>query len=110
MKKINIIGSGFSSLSASCYLAKAGFEVNVYEKNDQIGGRARLLKKDGFQFDMGPSWYWMPDVFERFFKDFDQHSSDYYDLIRLSPAYRVYFEDSSFIEISNNLEAIYEVF
>jgi len=62
---INIIGSGFSSLSASCYLAKAGYEVTIFEKNNTIGGRARQLVKDGFTFDIGPTWYWMPDVVER---------------------------------------------
>ena len=69
-KSISIIGSGFSSLSAACYLAKMGHQVEVYEKNNDFGGRARQFKEDGFTFDMGPSWYWMPDVFERFFKDF----------------------------------------
>ena len=66
-KNISIIGSGFSSLSAACYLAKAGHNVTVYEKNEKLGGRARQFKAKGFTFDMGPSWYWMPDVFEKFF-------------------------------------------
>ena len=72
-KKIHIIGSGFSSLSASCYLAKAGYDVTVYEKNKKTGGRARQYKKEGFTFDIGPTWYWMPDVFEKFFNDFDKN-------------------------------------
>jgi len=70
MQKVNIIGSGFSSLSAACYLAKAGFEVDVFEKNTLTGGRARKMVKEGFTFDMGPSWYWMPDVFDKFFQEF----------------------------------------
>ena len=86
MKKVIVIGSGFSSLSASCYLAKAGFEVELFEKNDTVGGRARQLVKDGFTFDIGPSWYWMPDIFERFFNDFGKEVSDYYQLKKLSPA------------------------
>jgi phytoene desaturase len=90
-KKIKIIGSGFSALSAASYLAKDGHDVTVFEKNSSIGGRARRLKKEGFTFDMGPSWYWMPDVFERFFNDFNKKPSDYYELIKLSPAYRVYY-------------------
>ena len=69
-KSIAIIGSGFSSLSASCYLAKAGNDVSVFEKNETVGGRGRQLKKDGFTFDIGPSWYWMPDIFEKFFGRF----------------------------------------
>ena len=77
-KTIAIIGSGFSALAASCYLAQQGNKVTIYEKNDTIGGRARQFKKDGFTFDMGPSWYWMPDVFERFFHDFSKKTSDYY--------------------------------
>ena len=70
--KISIIGSGFSSLSAACYLAKYGYEVSVYEKNESIGGRARQLIKEGFTFDMGPTFYWMPDIFDNFFKDFEK--------------------------------------
>ncbi|RTY87244.1 NAD(P)/FAD-dependent oxidoreductase [Flavobacterium sp. GT3R68] len=106
MKDIKIIGSGFSALSAACYLAKSGHTVTVYEKNAAIGGRARQFKKDGFTFDMGPSWYWMPDVFERFFADFDKKPSDYYQLIKLSPAYRVYFGINDFITIADNLPEI----
>jgi len=109
-KYVKIIGSGFSSLSAACYLAKEGHEVTVYEKNDSLGGRARQLKKEGFTFDMGPSWYWMPDVFERFFADFDKKPSDYYELIKLSPAYRVYYGINDFITIADNLEEIVNTF
>jgi phytoene desaturase len=109
-KNIKIIGSGFSSLSAACYLAKAGHEVTIYEKNDSYGGRARQLKKEGFTFDMGPSWYWMPDVFERFFGDFNKKPSDYYELIKLSPAYRVYYGIDDFIAIADNLEEIIQTF
>jgi phytoene desaturase len=107
---IAIIGSGFSSLSAACYLAQAGNKVTVYEKNASIGGRARQLKKEGFVFDMGPSWYWMPDVFERFFNDFGKKTTDYYELIKLSPAYRVYYGIDDFITIADNLEEIIETF
>jgi len=109
-KTISIIGSGFSALAASCYLAKHGHAVTVYEKNDSIGGRARQFKSNGFTFDMGPSWYWMPDVFERFFKDFDKKQGDYYELIKLNPAYRVYFGVDDFINIYDNLEAIKSTF
>jgi len=105
-KTIAIIGSGFSALAASCYLAQQGNKVTIYEKNDSIGGRARQFKKDGFTFDMGPSWYWMPDVFESFFNDFDKTTSDYYELIKLNPAYSVYFGIDDFINIYDNLEEI----
>ncbi|RTY68314.1 phytoene desaturase [Flavobacterium sp. LB2P53] len=106
MKKITIIGSGFSALAASCYLAKSGHDVTVYEKNETIGGRARQLKKEGFTFDMGPSWYWMPDVFDRFFADFGKKTTDYYELIKLAPAYRVYYGVDDFITIADNLKDI----
>jgi len=109
-KNISIIGSGFSALSAACYLAKDGNTVTVYEKNNTIGGRARQLKKEGFTFDIGPTWYWMPDVFERFFNDFDKKPSDYYELLKLSPAYQVYFGINEFITISDNLESIIATF
>ncbi len=109
-KSVKIIGSGFSSLAAACYLAQQGHEVTVYEKNDTIGGRARQLKRDGFTFDIGPTWYWMPDVFERFFADFGKKPSDYYDLVKLSPAYSVYFGEKEFITIADNLNEIAETF
>ncbi len=104
-KKVAIIGSGFSSLSAACYLAKGGFEVSVYEKNVTTGGRARQLLIDGFTFDMGPSWYWMPDIFERFFNDFNKKVSDYYELEKLDPAYKIFFVDNT-ITIGDTLEKI----
>ncbi|OMQ10088.1 NAD(P)/FAD-dependent oxidoreductase [[Flexibacter] sp. ATCC 35103] len=109
-KTIAIIGSGFSALAASCYLAKQGNKVTIYEKNDSIGGRARQFEQEGFTFDMGPSWYWMPDVFERFFLDFDKKTTDYYELIKLNPAYRVYFGADDFINIYDNLEEIKTTF
>ncbi len=109
-KVIYIIGSGFSSLAASCYMAKAGYKVTVLEKNDTLGGRARQYKKDGFTFDIGPSWYWMPDVFERFFADFDKKPSDYYILDKLNPGYEVYFDENSSVKISSELNEIYELF
>jgi len=109
-KSISIIGSGFSSLSAACYLAKMGYNVQVFEKNNDFGGRARQFKVDGFTFDMGPSWYWMPDVFERFFKDFDFQVKDFYTLKKLNPAYHVYFGKNDFIAIPDSLNEIYKIF
>jgi phytoene desaturase len=108
-KTISIIGSGFSSLSASCYLAKAGYNVSIFEKNDTVGGRARQLIKDGFTFDIGPSWYWMPDIFEKFFNDFGKSTSDYYVLDKLSPAYKIFFSDEV-ITIGDHMDQICEEF
>jgi phytoene desaturase len=109
-RKIVLIGSGFSSLSAACYLAKEDYEVHVYEKNSTLGGRARQLKKEGFTFDMGPSWYWMPDVFESFYNDFGKKTSDLYELERLDPGYQVVFGENESISIGDSLEKIYTVF
>lgn len=110
MKKVVIIGSGFSSLASACYMAKAGYEVTVLEKNEQLGGRASMIEIDGFKFDMGPSWYWMPDIFERFFSDFGRKVSDYYQLEKLSPAYRVVFGENDFIDIEDAPEKIINTF
>jgi len=109
-EKVAVIGSGFSSLSAACYLAKDGFDVELFEKNNEIGGRARQFKEQGFTFDMGPSWYWMPDVFERFFNDFGKKPSDFYELRRLSPGYSIYFGKGDKIEVADSIDKIADVF
>ncbi len=109
-KDIKIIGSGFSALAAACYLANEGNKITIYEKNSTIGGRARQLKRDGFTFDIGPSWYWMPDVFEKFFGDFNKKPSDYYQLTKLSPAYKVFFGVNEFVTIADNLPEIVTTF
>ncbi|MFM9987636.1 phytoene desaturase family protein [Flavobacterium sp.] len=109
-KEIAILGSGFSSLAAACYLAQAGNGVTIYEKNSTIGGRARQMIKQGFTFDMGPSWYWMPDVFEKFFADFNKKPSDYYALKKLSPGYKVFYSINDIITISDNLQEIVDTF
>src|SRR5210317_1152653 len=109
MKNITIIGSGFSSLSAACYLAKAGHQVSLFEKNSTVGGRARQLKRDGFTFDMGPSWYWMPDIFDKFFADFGKATKDYYQLDKLSPAYNIYFNEGN-LTIGDSLDKIIQAF
>ncbi|MET0636033.1 MAG: phytoene desaturase family protein [Chitinophagaceae bacterium] len=92
-KKAVIIGSGFAGLSAASFMAKAGWDVTLLEKNAGPGGRARQWISDGFTFDMGPSFYWMPDVFERYFEQFNKKTTDYYQLTRLDPSYRVYWQN-----------------
>ena len=109
-RSVHIIGSGFSSLSAASYLAKAGYKVTVLEKNDTLGGRARQYKNMGFTFDIGPTWYWMPDVFEKFFADFGKNPNDFYQLDRLKPGYQVYFDVNDSITVPGNLDAIYKIF
>jgi phytoene desaturase len=91
--KVIVVGAGFSGLSAACFMAKAGWQVTVVEKHELPGGRGRKFEAAGFNFDMGPSWYWMPDVFERFFNQFGKKASDYYELVRLDPSYRVYWQE-----------------
>lgn len=109
MKKVVVIGSGFAGLSAAAFMAKAGWQVTVIEKHDQPGGRARLLKENGFSFDMGPSWYWMPDVFENFFAAFGRTVGDYYPLKRLDPSYRIYWNDG-FTDIPAGYKALQQLF
>ncbi len=92
-KKAIVIGSGFAGLSAATFLAKAGWDITVLEKNEGPGGRARRLTAEGFSFDMGPSFYWMPEVFDRYFASFGKKTADYYSLQRLDPSYRVYWGD-----------------
>ena len=94
MKKAIIIGGGFSGLSSAAFLAKSGLEVTVIEKNKQLGGRARILKHKGYSFDMGPSWYWMPDIFDNFFNEFNLSVSSCYKLIKLDPGFKMIFNCS----------------
>jgi phytoene desaturase len=103
-KHVVVIGSGFAGLSTATHLAAAGYQVTILEKNTTPGGRARKFEAEGFVFDMGPSWYWMPDVFENYFAHFGKKPSDYYELVRLDPSYTVVFGEDNFVEIPANLE------
>lgn len=110
MSKISIIGSGFSGLSAAAVLADKGHKVQVFEKNEQIGGRARTFHEKGYTFDMGPSWYWMPDVFEKFFLRFDKKIEDYVDLIQLDPGFQIIFSKENTMRIDANWDSICDLF
>lgn len=109
-KKIVVIGSGFAGLCAAASAAKDGHKVLLIEKNEQIGGRARIWKEQGFTFDMGPSWYWMPEVFENFYQKFGKTTSDFYELKRLSPSYRIYFGENDIVDIPSNFQELQELF
>lgn len=110
-KNIIVIGAGFAGLSAAAYLAKAGHKVSVFEKNAAIGGRARQINtENGYTFDMGPSWYWMPDVFDRFFADFGYKASDFYTLTKLDPQYAIVFGKEDIMSIPSDLTAVAELF
>ena len=109
-KHISIIGAGFSSLASACYLAKAGYNVEIFEKNNHLGGRAKVLEQDDFKFDMGPTWYWMPDIFEDFFNDFDKDVSQYYKLHKLDPAYEVFFDKMDSVKIFGDTKKIEQEF
>lgn len=111
MARIAIIGSGFSGLSSACYLSKAGHEVHIYEKNSSIGGRARQLKTDhGYVFDMGPSWYWMPDIFESFFADFGHKVADFYTLKLLEPSFHIVFAEKDVMHVPAHYEDLCTLF
>ncbi len=109
-KKVVVIGSGFAGLSAASNLAQKGYDVRILEKNEQAGGRARTFTQDGFVFDMGPSWYWMPDVFDKFFEQFGKSTSDYYELVRLDPSYRVWFGPDNKVDLPASMEGMYALF
>ncbi|MFC6725522.1 phytoene desaturase family protein, partial [Halobium palmae] len=104
-ESVVVVGSGFGGLSTACYLAGAGADVTVLEKNEQLGGRASRLEADGFRFDMGPSWYLMPDVFETFFGHFGKRPEEYYTLTRLDPHYRIFFKDGDRVDMVPDREA-----
>lgn len=109
-KRIAVIGSGFSGLSAAAYAAKAGNEVHVFEKHNQPGGRARQFKtEEGYVFDMGPSWYWMPDIIESFFSDFNCKAADYFKLVSLDPQFEMVFSEEK-ISVPEKNEDIRELF
>lgn len=103
-RKAIVLGAGFSGLSAAASLAQQGFDVQLAERHDQAGGRARQYAHEGFVFDMGPSWYWMPDVFEAYFQRFGHTTSDFYDLKRLDPSYQVFYPDGDPLQIPSSTE------
>ncbi|MGI4728492.1 MAG: phytoene desaturase family protein, partial [Janthinobacterium lividum] len=107
---IVVIGAGFAVLSAASVLAKDGYQVTILEKNDQPGGRARVWEKNGFTFDMGPSWYWMPDIFDDYFALFGKKTSDFYDLKRLDPGYQIYFGKDDVMEIPASMQQLEQLF
>jgi phytoene desaturase len=109
-KRVIIIGAGFGGMAAAALLARDGHQVTVVEKNDQPGGRAAVWREKGFLFDMGPSWYLMPDVFERFFAEFGKRPNEFYNLIRLNPAYRVFYSPEEKVDISPDLEKNFKLF
>jgi phytoene desaturase len=109
-KRIIVIGAGFAGLSAATSLAAQGYDVTILEKNNIAGGRARLFKVNGFTFDMGPSWYWMPDVFDNYFARFGKKTSDYYNLIRLDPSYSVVFGPDDAVDLPADMTALEALF
>ena len=107
---VTVIGGGFGGLSAAAYLGRAGLDVRLLERHDRVGGHAGVLERDGFRFDTGPSWYLMPDVFERFFGHFDREPTDYYELERLDPQYRVCWKDGDSVTIPPDRDRVEEIF
>jgi phytoene desaturase len=107
---IHIIGAGVSGLAAATELADKGYNVCVFDKNKRAGGRLNYWQKGGFRFDMGPSWYWMPEVFENFFKSNGSSISEHYELKRLDPAYRVFFGEDDVVDIPADWDSIKSTF
>lgn len=108
-KRVVVIGSGFAGLSTAALLAKDGHQVTVLEKNNEPGGRARLWQHNGFSFDMGPSWYWMPEVFENFYNSFGKTTADFYELKRLDPSYRIYYKQDA-LDVPASVEDLIQLF
>ena len=109
-KEVIVIGSGLAGMSCATYLAKENYKVKVVEKNASYGGRLQSFSKNGFTFDAGPSWYWMPDLFDSYFNDFGKKTTDFYKLTRLDPGYRIYFNENEFLDVSENLDILKEKF
>jgi phytoene desaturase len=109
-ESVTVVGGGFGGLSAAAYLADRGADVRVLERRDRVGGVAGLLEVDGFRFDTGPTWYLMPDTFERFFGHFDRSPDDYYDLTRLDPNYRVFWKDGDRADVPADTDRVRELF
>jgi phytoene desaturase len=110
MKKVIVIGAGFSGLAAATGLADKGYEVTILEKNSMAGGRARVFETQGFTFDMGPSWYWMPDIFDNYFAKFNKKTSDYYNLVRLDPSYAVILKGNEVINLPAGVDNLADLF
>lgn len=109
-KSVLVIGGGIAGLASAALLAKDGFLVTLLEKNSRLGGRANLLKKKGFRFDMGPSWYLMPDIFEKFFAEFGHKPTDFFSLEKVNPQYRIFFSDGTHVDISTDLKKNLKLF
>ena len=91
-----VIGAGISGLATAALLAREGYDTEVVEQQPVVGGRAATWQHEGFTFDLGPSWYLMPEVFDHFFRLCGTSAAAELDLVRLDPAYRVFFEGDDF--------------
>ncbi|MEM9928510.1 MAG: phytoene desaturase family protein [Bacteroidota bacterium] len=109
-QQVTVIGAGFAGLSAACYLAREGYPVRIIEKNEGLGGRCRTFHQQGYQFDMGPSWYWMPEVFEQFFNDFGSSAAEHYKLVRLDPSYEIVFGKADEMHVPASTEELFALF
>lgn len=109
-KTISVIGSGFAGMASATELASMGASVRIFEKNHQAGGRARKFEAQGFSFDMGPSWYWMPDVMERYFGQFGKSVDQYFELKQLDPGFQIIFDQEDILQIPADQNALYDLF
>lgn len=104
--KVAVIGGGLGGLAAAADLALRGFDVEIFEKNERIGGKLNILKKDGFSFDLGPSIFTLPQMFRPLFEGNGKKLEDYIDLVRVDPQWRNFFEDGTKIDLFESLEAM----
>jgi len=109
-EQIAVVGAGFGGLSAACYLAGAGADVTVFEKNSHPGGYAGRIERDGFRIDTGPSWYLMPEVFDRFFEQFGRSADEFYELTELDPLYDIHWKDGDHARMPADREGQKELF
>ena len=101
-KKIIVIGSGFGGIAAALRMRAKGYKVTLLEKHPDLGGRARVFKKDGFTYDGGPTVITAPYLFEELFSLFDKKISDYVKIVPLDLWYRFIFEDKTSFDYSGN--------
>ena len=103
-KNVVIIGGGIGGLGAAGLFARKGYDVTLLEKNENLGGRANIFEANGFRFDMGPSWYLAPDIFEHYFNLVGERVEDHLDLVKLSPSYRIFFRNGGTLDIQSDIE------
>ncbi len=105
-KRVLVIGAGLGGISAAISLASEGFQVDLVDKNDKIGGKLNVLSKDGFTFDLGPSILTLPHIFETLFTRVGKRMEDYIPIQQVTPPWRNFFEDGTVIDLTPDMVAM----